>query len=366
MSGPQFVHLQTYSRKPNPAGQYVEQILGELARLPEFSLHVDAPAPPRCIDGLSTKDLIQRHDKMITDARVAVKVKGKTHHRSIRKDRHTLMTVVASYPLTWDQIRGNPQEERALQKWEERNVRFFKAMFGEHYKATYSHVDEDHPHLHIYALPETVPGVDATTLHPGKCAKADAEQRAREEGLSAREAVAIGNKALKDAMRAFQDDYYKEVGEPSGLLRIGPKRQRLSRKDYLAQKHAARLRSESVLEERSAELRHLEDQVFNESEALHVKSAKLEQVEQEISLKSEKLLALDARLTKLSDTIMDHMKRLRQIVNAVGKILGTGAFEVISDGLDNLEAAAQALRTERDIGHTQPGGENLEGPGGFA
>ena len=51
MSGPQFAHLQTWSRKPNAAGQSVNQVIAEATRNPEFSTHVESPAPPRVLHG---------------------------------------------------------------------------------------------------------------------------------------------------------------------------------------------------------------------------------------------------------------------------------------------------------------------------
>ncbi len=145
---------------------------------------------------------------------------------------------------------------------------FFKRLFGPHYKATYKHTDEQYPHLHVYALPHDIPGVDATTLHPGKRAKAKAEAEALAEGLTNRDAVAAGNKALKVKMRKFQDLYFQEVGEPCGLLRLGPKRQRLSRKDYQAQKHAAKQRSISELEARSEDIARKEAEIQQQQEQL--------------------------------------------------------------------------------------------------
>ncbi len=42
MPGPQFFHVQTYSRKPNEKGQSVEQVLAKAGRAPKFSQHVAA------------------------------------------------------------------------------------------------------------------------------------------------------------------------------------------------------------------------------------------------------------------------------------------------------------------------------------
>lgn len=318
MSGPQFVHLQTFSRKTNPVGQSVTQIFGELLRDPQFSRHLDDPNPPQTVDGIPPEELVARHDAMINAARVAVKVKGKTHYRSIRQDRHTLLTAISSYPLTWDQICGNPEEEEALRAWERRNVTFFRNLFGRQYQATYRHTDEPYPHLHIYALPELIPGVDATLLHPGKRAKDLMETQERAQGRSPREALAAANRALKAAMRDFQDDYYLNVGEPSGLLRIGPRRQRLSRKDYLAQKHAARLRSTSALEARSQDI--------------STKEISLRRSESEMA-ESAKALAL----------VITHLRRL---VSTIGRTLGLGNFKTLAEGLAALQRTADDIQTQ--------------------
>lgn len=318
MSGPQFVHIQTFSRKANPAGQSVTQIFGELLRDPQFSRHLDDPHPPETVDGVPPEELVARHDVMINAARVTVKVKGKTHYRSIRQDRHTLLTAIASYPLTWDQISGNPEEEEALRAWESRNVAFFRNLFGEQYQATYRHTDEPYPHLHVYALPELIPGVDATLLHPGKRVKGLIETRERAQGRAPREALAAANRALKAAMRDFQDDYYLNVGEPCGLLRIGPRRQRLSRKDYRAQKHAARLRSTSALEARS----------------------------QHISTKESSLRRSEGEMAESAKALALVIRHLSGLVSTIGRTLGLGDFKTLAEGLTALQKTADDIQTQ--------------------
>jgi len=346
MSGPQFIHLQTFSRKPNPAGQSVAQILGEVLRTPEFSHHVDAPAPPGVVDGITPPELIARHDAMIENAKVVVKVKGKTHHRAIRKDRHTLMTAVSSYPIPWDQIEGTPEEEAALRQWEERNVTFFKKLFGGQYQATYRHTDEAFPHLHIYALPERSPGVDASRLHPGKNAKAKAEALALKEKATARESVAAGNRALKASMRNFQNVYYKHVGEPCGLLRIGPKRQRLSRKDYMAQKEAARLRSASTLEARSSDLARREAELSEASEGAVRQLDKLAGDSADMEARNRALSEREAQVVQNAKRVVGYVKRLHDLISAIGGALGLGAFKSVRDGLARLEEAVETLQSE--------------------
>lgn len=344
MSGPQFIHLQTFSRKPNPAGQHIDQIFGELTRDPEYSHHLEDPEPPVRIDGLTPEDLVRAHDKMIEGARVEVKVKGKVKHRAVRKDRHTLMTAIASYPLTWDVIKGDPKEEAALKAWEAHNVAFFKKLYGPSYKATYRHTDEPYPHLHIYALPESFKGVDATKLHPGKFVKAREEAKAKAQGQSPRESVKVGNKALKDTMRKFQNLYFEHVGEPCGLLRIGPRRQRLSRKDYQAQKEAARLRSVSTLEARDRDLKEQRESLAKSTKLFQERYSRLRDVSQTLKAKQDELQAREAKIIQASDNITACIKHLRGILDTIGGALGLGTFKSVRDGLDKIGGTALSLR----------------------
>lgn len=350
MSGPQFVHLQTFSRKPNPAGQSVEQVLGELVRLLEYSLHVSNPAPPELVDGISPVELIRQHNAMVESVSIEVLVKGKTQHRAVRKDRHTLMTAVASYPLSWDQIKGNPEEMQALREWETRNVRFFKKLFGHAYKSTIRHTDESYPHLHIYALPEEIPGIDAIHLHPGKRAKREIDRLAREQGATPREAVARGNRALKEAMRDFQDDYFAQVGEPSGLLRFGPKRQRLSRKEYQAQKHAARLRSASSLEARSNELQSKELEVSNNSKGLSALQDELSKLQRSLEIGQQHLAEENAKLSKALQGTRDGVAQLQDHINALSLAIGLDAHNTVGEGLYALDQFLESLQNDMRAG----------------
>lgn len=123
MAGPQFFHLQSYSRKPNKAGQSIAQVPGEAARLPEFSQHVPEPKPCRVIFGLSPAEVQTRHDEMVAAGRCEVTLKdGTTAIRGIRKDRHTLMTAVASYPYLTTQINADPEARADYDAWVVRNV----------------------------------------------------------------------------------------------------------------------------------------------------------------------------------------------------------------------------------------------------
>lgn len=238
MPGPVFIHFQTYARKSNEAGNSVSQIIAEALRRPEFSGHVDNPKPPRTILGMP-ETFEADHADHLEDRATKVQRKGKTHKRAIRQDRHTVATAVASYPLTYDQIiAGGPSAAALHRDWEARTVAWMRDRYGDQLRVVLAHEDEPHPHLHFWLLPDDR-DARADTLHPGKVAKHQAEAQARAAGLSDREAVRLGNIALKAAMRDTLDDYWREVGQPIGMTRDGPKRQRLTRAEWQARKAEA-------------------------------------------------------------------------------------------------------------------------------
>jgi len=339
--GPQFAHLQSFSRKANPAGQSVGQVLGELMRDPEFSYHVKDPKPVTVVDGISPDQLRVEHDAMIKRAATAVNVKGEVRMRAVRRDRHTLLTAVVSYPLTWDEIEQDPKEQVALKDWEAANVKFFKDHFGAHYRATYSHTDEPRPHLHIYGLPEGIDGVDATLLHPGKAAKKSEEARRKAAGDKPREVVAAGNRALRASMRGWQDAYYQQVGAPCGLLRVGPKRQRLSRAQYNTEKQIARQHRESELESRRLELVKATRIALQEAKIVRENNLMLEAQWEELQTRKREQQRYEEELHTTVKLIQSAAKRLRAVMTMVAAFLGAGAARDIHEGLTAIEHAAE-------------------------
>lgn len=260
MPGPIFMHFQTYSRKSNVAGNTVDQVIEEGCRDAEFSQHVDAPQPPRPIigDPATFKGV---HDAHVAARATKVMVKGVERSRAIRTDRHTLATIIASYPLTHEQIAEGGDAARAHHAaWECDTVAYVRQKYGDQLKVAFAHEDEPHPHLHFWLLPDN-PDADAKLLHPGKAAKAAVEAIEKAAGAEPKAAVKAGNLALKAAMRETLDEYHRIVGEPLGMLRDGPKRRRLSRAQYRAELDEAARRSKSIERAEKA------DQIADEARA---------------------------------------------------------------------------------------------------
>lgn len=241
MSGPQFLHLQSFSRKPNKIGQSVQQVLDEAARESEFSMHVDGPKPPNLIYGMPPQRVRKKHDELVAAGYVEATLKdGTIARRGIRKDRHTLLTAVASYPLLTEQIADGSADRLEYERWIELNIRWLKEMFGDRLLSVVEHVDEKHPHIHAFILPLGDASCSARHLNPAWQVKEEAEALARESGKPSKEAVKFGNRAYRARGRELQDEYFTEVGLPAGLTRLGPKRERLSREQWKQRKEQAR------------------------------------------------------------------------------------------------------------------------------
>ena len=119
---------------------------------------------------------------------------GTEKTRAIRSDRHTMASIVMSYPVPHAAIKTD-EDRAALARWEKRNLDWLRDTYGDQVKVVLAHEDEAQPHMHAWLLADD-PGADATTLHPGKQAKKHAEAQAKADGLEPREAVKLGNRAL--------------------------------------------------------------------------------------------------------------------------------------------------------------------------
>ena len=97
-----FIHCQTYSRKPNQAGQCVSQVIAEGLRSGGYHPHVAQPKSPVPVLG-NPSEFQQLHDAHVAVRRTPAMKDGRVRERAVRTDRHTLFTLVASYPVPHDQ-----------------------------------------------------------------------------------------------------------------------------------------------------------------------------------------------------------------------------------------------------------------------
>ncbi|TAU97277.1 hypothetical protein ELI38_15500 [Rhizobium leguminosarum] len=227
--GYQFIHMESYARKPDAKGRGADFIFAEASRKPEACVHVSAPTSPIIVYGVGVEAVQELHDSAVISA--AVEVKG-SKSRKIRQDQKTVHTVVASHPYTMEEIRADPTKRREAEEWERRTVAWLRDQYGDDLKSVIRHEDESHWHIHAYILPLSDPGLKAARYHPGMTAK----RAVMDAGpIAGENQKALGKRAdaqYKTAMRQWQDSYHEAVAIPSGLTRLGPQRRRLSRDEW--------------------------------------------------------------------------------------------------------------------------------------
>ena len=332
MSGPQFMHLQSYSRKANEGGQSVEQVLAEASRAPEYSTHVPDPRPPSLDYGMSVDEVRKLHDEMVAAGGVEVTLKdGRKARRGIRKDRHTLLTAVASHPLPTDLVNTRADARADYEHWRDHNLAWLKVRFGDKLVSVIEHWDEKHPHIHAYILPLDDPTCSARQLNPAWQAKEVAMETARAAGHDDKAAVRLGNAAYRAKARELQDHYYEHVSLVCGLTRTGPKRERLSRQQWKARKDAAKLAAR-ISQEIDGRLEEVVDAEDGMERSL---AAKAEEIAEKLDLADQ---ALEEAEADRSEARRLREQAARDAQNAEARIRRQ---------LDQKQAALEALHQQQ-------------------
>jgi len=228
----QFAHTQTYSRKGNNKNRSVAAIVAEAVREDDFCPHVESPKDPAILHGVSPDEIPQLIEQRIKQAKQLFPDQLKGKGKGIRKDQHIMEGAVFSHPILSDELE-NAETAEQYQRWRDDVIEWVKRDFddrGLEFVSAVEHLDEAHPHIHAYGIPkatEANPRMDAKKCHAGHAARQKEDKKW------------LGNAAYKKAMRAWQDKHYAEVGERHGLLRFGPRRQRLDRTTWKIQQEAA-------------------------------------------------------------------------------------------------------------------------------
>ena len=220
--GYQFLHLEGYGRVGGSVKKKSKiskkwsamQIINEAERIPGYCPHVENPEPAIIIFGISPS-------QALAEAEFAATTTVDSRGHALRKDAPILLAGVFSAPpdftdAEWSRLRRD-------------SIDFLRKQFGERLRSVVQHMDETSPHAHYYVVP--LPGQRALELHPG---------HSRKHAVGNRKDVKsnVQNAAYKTGMQTFQDDYQNTVGVWSGLARVGPKRRRLDRSTWLAEKNS--------------------------------------------------------------------------------------------------------------------------------
>lgn len=295
----QFIHMEVYARKVsnkaitrrqiNTQGRKgsgtrsllnVRQIIAEAKREPDACPHVPSPQPPIMLYGVSLDDV---------EAMALASVEGQTDSlgRKLRDDTPILLAGVASYPR--DEQYNDPDR---FESWLEDTLLWLKNEYGDALKNITMHTDEEHPHIHFFAVS---PDGRAKSLHAGYVAEQQLESKDRNDRRM----------AYCDAMRDFQDRYYVDVASQYGMLRLGPRKQRKSRAEYKAEKaNAARL----------AEIMKTADQMENDAtlQKESILATAKKQVTQMFSAAHEEIARLKAEALEWARNSIENLRKLRE------------------------------------------------------
>jgi hypothetical protein len=231
----QFLHVDIVSRavpKKSLAKRWaLRDVLAEAGREAGSCPHVETPRPPARLFGLNLPDVERATLRQAEEARDA---KG----RRLRKDSPVMLAGVLSYPVAVANMNERTQTDYAA--WEGRSLKWLARRYGDTLASVVRHEDEAYPHLHYFVVPHltTDRHLDLEAVHPGIAAR----EAAKRAGKSVKEA----NRAYCEAMRGLQDDFHAHVGVFHGHLREGPRRRRLSRGAYMAERRDAERRADTM------------------------------------------------------------------------------------------------------------------------
>ncbi|MBE4522260.1 hypothetical protein HJ003_02985 [Vibrio parahaemolyticus] len=214
MSGYQFLHVESYANTSTKKGKpSMQSVVNEAMREEGYCPHVEHPQRPQILFGVDPRTLPQ---VALNRSLLARDKLG----RKIRKDAPMLLGGVISV---------ESESSVDFKAFIKRSIEFLQKKYGKNLMSVILHLDETNPHLHYYSLPSVVDGVfSMSQIHDGI--------RGRNECKGGYSQKAH---AYKEAMRKFQDEYYEEVGVKLGMTRLGPRVQRLTRKEWKAQQKQA-------------------------------------------------------------------------------------------------------------------------------
>ncbi|MEZ8318137.1 plasmid recombination protein [Vibrio splendidus] len=322
----QFIHYELYSLLPSKKRKSYISVAKEFMRLEYACSHVKNPLQPQVLYGVDAMQANKIIENRQSKARDKI-------GRKLRKDANVVLSGVCSLPPDI-YVSDMENKTHVTSAWIERNIEYLKNKYEDNLLSVILHLDEGepiHPHLHfVVAIPDTKEHGKANLMY-------------LHEPLLARQTTEGGKRAkfdaYKNAYRKLQDEYHREVSEKFGLLRLGAKRQRLTRAEYNARKaEASRIRdSLDTIEHQKSVIKVKKDELIQQSKAieklkmrLKIKNKSLIKREDsiEIAIKdkfrnkstvkfySEKIERLKSKNRELRSIVHSYMKEQSEIRNS--------------------------------------------------
>jgi hypothetical protein len=231
----QFFHIETYAIKPKKGTlrPSAESVARECQRIEQSFPHITAPQKPELLYGIDTLNALSQVVELTKDFKDPL-------GRKLRSDAQIISFGVASIKV---ESTDENWESDEVKKWVQDTIDFLKNRFGDSFVSLVKHSDEKYCHVHICIIPKLDENgrLDLSSFHPGLAA----------QRLSKAKTKSAKDHAYKEAMRTLQDEYYEAVGIKNGQLRYGPRRRRLTRKEWYNQKRYAKLVSNLFNEQAS-------------------------------------------------------------------------------------------------------------------
>lgn len=276
----QFAHIESFSIKKNPKSKKtdVAGVCGEVTRAPGFCDHVDEVQRPDLLFGMDPLALQKKITTRFDELNESSKTAG---GRALRKDQLVMTAGFFSYP-------GTEVDETFLE-WSTDCLNFLGNKYGKNLKSVVAHYDEGHPHIHFLLCDLQNLRVD-NGLDPAKTAQRDFRQLKKTDTLT-----------QKDALKAFQDDFFNAVGVKYGHARKLGARERLRGSPKAVRAILAEMK---LLEEEKLALKKEVDELALQKTELNAKAQFLREKAHAVLLLEKRFVsgldALDQEFEKLS------------------------------------------------------------------
>lgn len=192
-------------------GWSAQDLADEAERKAGACEHIEAPQPPNLIFGVMPSEAVVEATEWGNNAKEG----GEKRKTKLRSTSPVMAAGVISLP---DSLKND-----VWPIYRDECVKALKDKYGERLRSVVEHLDEAHPHIHFYLVPN--PGEDFGAVHEGYAASRKARKEPENKVRT----------AFQQAMQGWQDWLFEAVSSRFGLARTGPARERIKRQEWQRQ-----------------------------------------------------------------------------------------------------------------------------------